>query len=293
MTRRAILGAIVVTAALPGCEPLLSRDDGALQVTVEGLGQAGSDRIEIRVSGRGEGETASIAAAAFDGTFFYESAPAGEWTVKVTATKAGQTVLEAPARTVRIETGLTTGTWAVLNPDPSADDDGDGLRNGEDNCRAAANPAQGDQDGDGVGDACDNCPGLSNPTQADGDDDGVGDVCEEGTIRFPAVASVFASRCAFQGCHVDSSGEGPEEEEPPGDLSLEGDDGYQETVNEEAEQSLLDRVEPGAPIQSYLYLKITGDASIAGDRMPPPPAVPLTTDEVDLIRDWIQAGALP
>jgi len=40
---------------------------------------------------------------------------------------------------------------------PSADDDGDGVPNGHDNCRAVANPDQADADGDNSGDACDVC----------------------------------------------------------------------------------------------------------------------------------------
>jgi len=39
------------------------------------------------------------------------------------------------------------GTWA-------ADDDGDGVRNQEDNCPAISNPNQADVDGDSIGDAC-------------------------------------------------------------------------------------------------------------------------------------------
>ncbi|MGM0555086.1 MAG: VWA domain-containing protein [Myxococcota bacterium] len=45
------------------------------------------------------------------------------------------------------------------------DPDGDGIINGNDNCKLKANPDQIDTDGDGVGDACDNCPELANKDQ--------------------------------------------------------------------------------------------------------------------------------
>jgi len=60
----------------------------------------------------------------------------------------------------------------------SADTDGDGIQDSDDNCPAVPNPSQLDADGDGRGDACDNCPALSNPDQADVDGDGVGDACD-------------------------------------------------------------------------------------------------------------------
>lgn len=81
------------------------------------------------------------------------------------------------------------------------DDDGDGIRDCEDNCPVTTNPDQADPDDDGrgaacdncpdafnssqqngdgdrFGDACDNCPAVTNPLQADGDADGAGNVCD-------------------------------------------------------------------------------------------------------------------
>jgi len=60
----------------------------------------------------------------------------------------------------------------------SADADGDGIPDVEDDCPAASDPDQRDRDGDGLGDACDNCPPLANPDQADGDRNGTGDLCD-------------------------------------------------------------------------------------------------------------------
>lgn len=72
-----------------------------------------------------------------------------------------------------------------------ADQDTDGVPDGEDNCPAASNAMQEDQDGDGNGDVCDddrdgdgvdndadNCPLVANDSQADADGDGVGDDCD-------------------------------------------------------------------------------------------------------------------
>ena len=81
----------------------------------------------------------------------------------------------------------------------TADSDGDGILDGEDNCPLIANPDQADSDGDGAGDLCDtcpndalndadedgicgdtdNCPEISNPNQEDFPDaDGIGNECD-------------------------------------------------------------------------------------------------------------------
>jgi hypothetical protein len=60
----------------------------------------------------------------------------------------------------------------------SADTDGDGLANVDDNCPTIANSTQTDTDHDGVGDLCDNCA-TPNTDQADADGNGVGDHCQD------------------------------------------------------------------------------------------------------------------
>jgi hypothetical protein len=47
---------------------------------------------------------------------------------------------------------------------------------------------------------------------------------------------------------------------------------------------------PGNPDQSYLYKKITGAPDIVGSRMPLAGG-PLSAADIDLVRQWIQAGA--
>jgi hypothetical protein len=56
------------------------------------------------------------------------------------------------------------------------DQDGDGVKDSDDNCPAVANATQDDEDGDGLGDVCDPCPVAAN--NADSDSDGVGDACD-------------------------------------------------------------------------------------------------------------------
>lgn len=56
----------------------------------------------------------------------------------------------------------------------------------------------------------------------------------------------------------------------------------------------IDRVEPGDPDASYLFLKITdrhGEVGGAGDRMPPT-GFALPEDDIAMIRVWIEDGAL-
>jgi len=66
---------------------------------------------------------------------------------------------------------------------------------------------------------------------------------------------------------------------------------YGEIVNvPSAEQPALDRIEPGDPDRSYMYLKVTGDPSISGGQMPLG-GPPLDQERLDLLRGWIETGA--
>jgi cysteine-rich repeat protein len=51
------------------------------------------------------------------------------------------------------------------------------------------------------------------------------------------------------------------------------------------------RVDPGNPDGSCLVLKIEGSTQASGAPMPPPPAAPLSQEEIDTIREWILQGA--
>ncbi len=49
------------------------------------------------------------------------------------------------------------------------------------------------------------------------------------------------------------------------------------------------RIKPGDPDSSYLYMKVTGAEGITGSRMPR--GGELTAGQLDLLLDWILAGA--
>ncbi|MBW3672126.1 MAG: hypothetical protein KY432_10705 [Acidobacteria bacterium] len=52
----------------------------------------------------------------------------------------------------------------------------------------------------------------------------------------------------------------------------------------------IDRVEPGQPDRSYLYMKVTGSPDILGSRMPLGQPE-LSQQQKDLIENWILRGA--
>jgi hypothetical protein len=57
------------------------------------------------------------------------------------------------------------------------------------------------------------------------------------------------------------------------------------------ENGALNRVEPGDPERSYLILKLRGDPSIVGARMPFDGPPYLSPEQIDGIAAWIRAGA--
>jgi PKD repeat protein len=104
-----------------------------------------------------------------------------------------------------------------------------------------------------------------------------------GDYTFAAVQQqIFSPNCAFSGCHGGSS--------PAEGMSLAAGNAYANIVSVPSNQSSLDRIEPSDPDNSYLYLKVTGDPSINGLRMPRTGS-PLSTELIDLLRNWIELGA--
>lgn len=95
---------------------------------------------------------------------------------------------------------------------------------------------------------------------------------------------IFTPTCAKAGCHAASTAQEG--------LILDAGRSYSLLVGHAAsEQSALDRVQPGSPESSYLILKLRGDPSITGQRMPQDGPPYLTAEQIDGIAGWIRAGA--
>ena len=96
--------------------------------------------------------------------------------------------------------------------------------------------------------------------------------------------TVFVPFCV---CHVGAIA--------PRGLVLNSDATYDLLVGTPSEQvSDLLRVEPGNPDDSYIILKLEGSPEITGFQMPPTELGErhLPQETIDLVREWIAAGAL-
>lgn len=95
---------------------------------------------------------------------------------------------------------------------------------------------------------------------------------------------IFTPTCAKAGCHNAATAmEG---------LVLEAGRSYALLVGHPATQrGSLARVEPGDPERSYLILKLRGDPTITGARMPFNGPPYLTPEQIEGIAAWIRAGA--
>jgi mono/diheme cytochrome c family protein len=96
-------------------------------------------------------------------------------------------------------------------------------------------------------------------------------------------AQIFTPVCAKAGCHAAGSS--------PSGLVLAAGQSYGNLVGRPAnENTSLDRVAPGNPDASYIILKLRGDPSITGERMPLGGPY-LSADQIAGIAAWIRAGA--
>jgi len=78
-----------------------------------------------------------------------------------------------------------------------------------------------------------------------------------------------------------------------GELALHARAAYDNLVGVPARQTRLNRVEPGVPERSYLYLKLVDSHLDAGGEGEPMPmgSWPMDSHSIALFRDWIAAGA--
>lgn len=95
--------------------------------------------------------------------------------------------------------------------------------------------------------------------------------------------NVFNTSCAVSGCHRGAGA--------PLGLDLSAGNARDNLVNVDSREvpDLL-RVDPGDPDDSYLVMKIEGAPGIVGARMPRG-RPPLSDEQIQLIRAWIEAGA--
>jgi hypothetical protein len=99
------------------------------------------------------------------------------------------------------------------------------------------------------------------------------------------VQNTFSVNCAVAGCHVPGN--------PPLGLVLAPGFSYSYLVNVQSREYPVDqRVNPGNPSLSFLYLKISEDPPPVGYRMPAPATGSvLSQDQIDQIQRWISQGA--
>jgi hypothetical protein len=121
-----------------------------------------------------------------------------------------------------------------------------------------------------------------------------GQTCEEGvcTCGAPVAVSfamdvqpILTASCAKIGCHTGVL--------PDAGLDLTAGAAYAEIVGKDATQCLDSRliVDPGKPEVSYIVDKVSGHG-ICGGKKKMPPLGSLSLEKIQIISDWICAGAL-
>lgn len=135
---------------------------------------------------------------------------------------------------------------------------------------------------------------------------GGGQACEQGvcvcnggatTVSFASdIQPILTDSCATSGCHQASGmtpGGRPSDGGPgnvKSELILDAALAYEALVGVPSGCSGMNFVEPGDVSASYLMNKLTGSEMCAGTKMPKGGA-PLTQAQLDLIGNWICAGA--
>jgi hypothetical protein len=103
------------------------------------------------------------------------------------------------------------------------------------------------------------------------------------TATFTRVQNeIFTPSCAFSGCHGGAS--------PQLGLNLVAGKAYGSIVGVGSAESQLLRIAPGDPNDSYVVVKVRGDAAILGARMPLGGPY-LSSAHTSLLVDWVRRGA--
>ena len=103
-------------------------------------------------------------------------------------------------------------------------------------------------------------------------------------------ANIFNLKCAVAACHTAGATGGI------APFSLESGLAYSNLANAVSAYGnpRMMRVKPGDAMNSSLYLKVLGDPAVGGPSARMPAGLgPMSTTEINAIRDWINAGALP
>ena len=121
-----------------------------------------------------------------------------------------------------------------------------------------------------------------------GDGTGLDEFEADSSVTLEDVQPIFSGGCAFTGCHAGAS--------PAQGMNLGVGKTFSNVVNVASrELPSMNRVTPNQPDISYLVHKIQGThvgVGGSGSQMPLGRS-PLSRDEIDLIRAWIEGGALP
>lgn len=118
-----------------------------------------------------------------------------------------------------------------------------------------------------------------------GGTDGLGDVVGTAEVSAQNVQDrIFTPYCATIGCHVGLGA--------PMGLDLSAGEAYSQTVGvPSVEVGQYFRIDPFNPGDSYVYMKVTNDSRILGDQMPAGGRPPLSSQNLQLLENWIEQGA--
>lgn len=109
---------------------------------------------------------------------------------------------------------------------------------------------------------------------------------ESVSFQIDVAEGIFRQNCTRSGCHGGNSS--------AAGLSLNPNVAYENIVSvPSTEVSSVNRIEPGDPSQSYLFLKVTGNQTdVGGSGATMPLGGSLTEQEIQTLEKWILDGAL-